>query len=442
MSESLSVGDRIVRRAIKAGFSECAVVLSNIERTMVRIANNQVAVSQSWVAGKAALYLSVKERIFQLSFDTINMDYIEKAINDLALGADQVERSFLYAPLPDPDPDARPLEGGFDHRILKILEEPSEVTEILINTALDEGAERVAGAIDLGVEERCLTTSRGINNCEKKTFFITHLRAFNDEGSGHWGYGSRFYDVKSIEDVAKRSVEYARLSRTKRSIEPGVYDTILSPMVFGELLGSVSRGFNALLYILGVSFLRDKKPGDNIASSALTLKDDPLKRDLLGSSGFDDEGIATRTNTLVEHGVFKTLLHNTKTASYMGVRSTGNAGWIYPRPWSLTVEPGDMSEEELIRDLRRGLIITNNWYTRFHNYVEGIFSTVSRDALLIVEDGDIVGAARKMRIADTLPNLLKRIDAIGNKLYRVKWWEIDIPVEVPFILVRGLRISR
>jgi PmbA protein len=441
LSEPMAFGDRIVKKALEAGFNECAVLLNNIERTMVRIANNQVVVTQNWVSGKASLYLSAKERVFQLSFDTINIDHIERTIKELALGIDRTERSFLYAPLPDPDPSARPLEGGFDQKVYDMLENPSEVSEILINTALGEGAERVAGVIDLGVEERCLITSKGFSRCERKTFFISHLRSFVSEGSGHWGYGSRFYDAREVEDVARRSAEYARLSRTQRSVEPGLYDMVLSPMVLGELLESVARGFSALSYILGLSFLRGKKPGDKVASDVLTLKDNPLKHDLLGSSGFDDEGIATRVNTLIERGVFKTLLHNTKTASHMGVGSTGNAGWIYPRPWSLTIEPGDMGDDELVRELKRGLIITNNWYTRFHNYVEGVFSTVSRDALLIVENGDIVGAAKKVRITDTLPNLLSRISAVGRTLYKVKWWEIGVPVEIPFVLVRGLRIS-
>lgn len=376
-----------------------------------------------------------------MSFDTMDTNYIERSIEELAASADHIERSFLYAPLPDPDPSARPLEGGFDRRIVDMIENPEDVSEALINTALGEGAEKVAGVIDLGAEERCLVTSKGFSNCERKTFFTTHLRSFNGEGSGHWGYGSRLYSSKGVEEVARRSAEYARLSKSQRSLEPSVYDVILSPMVFGELLGSISMGFNAFLYILGLSFLRDKKPGDVIASSAFTLRDNPVKHDLLGSSGFDDEGVATKVNTLIDRGAVGTLLHNTKTASSMGVRSTGNAGWIYPRPWSLTVEPGDFDEEELVRDLRRGLIITNNWYTRFHNYVEGVFSTVSRDALLIVEGGDIVGAAKRVRIADTIPNLLRRIDAVGDTPYKVKWWEIEIPVEVPFILVRGLRIS-
>jgi len=71
-----------------------------------------------------------------------------------------------------------------------------------------------------------------------------------------------------------------------------------------------------------------------------------------------------------------------------------------------------------------------------------VFSTVLRDALLIVENGEVVGAARKMRIADTIPNLLSNIEALSRRAYKVKWWEIDTPVEVPYILVRSIRMAR
>lgn len=442
MIDPLYVGEKISQSASRAGFIEHAALLNSVERTMVKISNSQPSVIQSWSSYNASIYLSRDEKILQLSFDTWNTDLIAKKFGEISQSIGDVEKSFLYAPLPDPDPSARPLEGGYDHTILKIMEDPSDIAESLINRALDEGVERVAGVIDLGVGERCLLTSKGFRGCERKTFVAIHLRSFKGEGSGHWGYGSRIYSVKDAKEVAIRSAEYARLSTSRRDIEPGKVDAILSPMVFGELWGSFVMGFTGFAYIVGNTFLKDRKPGDRIASEKLSVADKPLKQDLMGSSGFDDEGIATRNTYLIEKGVLRSLLHNTKTARYLGTSSTGNAGWVVPRPWSLSIEPGDMDEEELLRELRRGILVNNNWYTRYHNFVEGVFSTVLRDAILVVENGEIKGAVRRMRIADTVANLINNIEALGRRVYKVKWWEISVPIEAPFILVRGIRTSR
>ncbi len=442
MSDPIYIGEKILRAAEASGFQECAVLLTSTDRSMVKIANSQPSVVQSWKTYNASVYVARDERIVQTSFDTWSLDHISRKISELSGNTDQLERSMLYAPLPDPDPMARPLPKVFDDKIEKLMEDARDVAEMMINRAIEEGVERVAGILDLGINVRCLVTSKGFRACEKRSFIDAHLRSFKGEGSGHWGYGSRFYEPKELEEVAIKSAEYARLSASQKSIEPGRYDVILSPMVFGELLDSVVRGFTGLSYLVRTTFLVNRKPGDRIASEALTIKDSPHREDMMGSTGFDDEGVSTREIALVERGVFKSLLHNSKTARAMGTESTGNAGWIMPRPWNICVKPGDRGDEELIRDLRRGLIATNNWYTRYHNFVEGIFSTVLRDAILIVDNGEIVGASRRVRIADTVSNLLTNVEALGKRLYKVKWWEIATPVESPYILVRGVRISR
>jgi PmbA protein len=442
LSDPIYIGEKILRSAEASGFKECAVLLTGVNRSMVKIANNQPSVVQSWKTHSISVYVAKGERIVQASFETWDPEQVSRRITEISPSIDQVERSMLYAPLPDPDPRAQPLRGGFDRSVEKLMDDPRDVAETMINKALSEGAERVAGVLDLGISDKCLVTSKGFRACEKRSFIVSHLRSFKGEGSGHWGYGSRYYDPREIEDIAIKSAEYARLSTSRRSIEPGKYDLILSPMVVGELLDSIVRGFTGFSYIFGNTFLANKKQGERIASEALTIADSPHREDMIGSTGFDDEGVSTREVPLVERGVFKSLLHNSKTARAMGTESTGNAGWIMPRPWNICVKPGDRSEEELVRDLRRGLIATNNWYTRYHNFVEGIFSTVLRDAILIVENGEIRGASGRVRIADTVNNLFINVEALGRKVYKVKWWEIATPVEAPYILVRRIAISR
>lgn len=436
------VGEAVIRAALGGGFDEAAAHVDRRLRSMVRIANSQPSVSQSWEALHIDLYLARGGRVVQTSLETRDPGELGRILAVLSRDLEGVERSFIYAPLPDSDPSARPLEGGFDPGVEKILQDPSDIAEAMINRAHSEGAERVAGVLDLGISDRCVSTSRGFSMCERKTWASAHLRAFRGEGSGHWGHGSRTVDRRALEEAASRAAMYADLSRRPRPVEPGRRDLVLSPMVVGELLGPVGRAFSAFSYMTGLSFIAGRKPGDAVASEVLTIRDSPLRADLMGSAGFDDEGQATRTTTLVARGVFSSLLHNTKTASAMGSRSTGNAGWIYPRPWALTIEPGDRSEEELVKDLGKGLVITNSWYIRFNNIAEGVFSTVSRDALLVVENGEITGSGTKIRIADTLGNLLRNTEALSKRVEKVMWWEIEVPVEVPFILVRNINTSK
>jgi PmbA protein len=152
--------------------------------------------------------------------------------------------------------------------------------------------------------------------------------------------------------------------------------------------------------------------------------------------------VKTYNKPIIENGLLKTLLHNTKTAFIMKTSTTGNAGWIMPHPWNIRISPGDSTFEEMVSEIKRGLIITNNWYTRLQNYVEGEFSTIARDAIFLVENGRIIKPVNRVRIADKFPVLLKNIDLLSKDLFDIHWWEVGIPTKSPYVLVRNVRITK
>jgi PmbA protein len=218
-------------------------------------------------------------------------------------------------------------------------------------------------------------------------------------------------------------------------------------MTAGELLEWASRAALAGSVITGSSFLARRKPGDRVASEALTIASTPRDEGLPEYTGFDDEGVAARDVAFIESGVFKTLLHNTKTARLLGGETTGNAGWVFPRLFNLRVSPGDVSPGEEAEALGEGVYITNNWYTRFQNFLESTFSTVPRDAAFTVRGGRLRACVPgyKIRLEGRLDSMLMGVEALGSRLYRIRWWEVETPIRVPFLIVSeraGLRVRR
>jgi len=113
-----------------------------------------------------------------------------------------------------------------------------------------------------------------------------------------------------------------------------------------------------------------------------------------------------------------------------------------PEPWNLRFKPGDLKEDEIPSTLREGLILTNNWYTRLQSYVEGVFSTVARDAAFLVKDGRIVKAVRGLRITGSLHGLLSSVEYSTDRYYQIKWWEVEVPVVAPYIIARRIYVSK
>jgi len=93
-------------------------------------------------------------------------------------------------------------------------------------------------------------------------------------------------------------------------------------------------------------------------------------------------------------------------------------------------------------DIKRGLVVTNVWYTRFQNYSSGDFSTIPRDGMFLIENGKIVGPVKELRISDNMLSILSNVVAVGNKPEQVFGWEVEIPVNTPPVVVKDVRLTK
>ncbi len=182
--------------------------------------------------------------------------------------------------------------------------------------------------------------------------------------------------------------------------------------------------------------------GSQIASDKFTLIDDPTVTDSFGARAFDDEGTPTKRNVIIDEGVLKTYLHNSTTAKKFGAETTGNAGLISPHPWNLIVESGKKSLEELLAEIDQGIYVTNDWYLRYQNYRKGDFSTIPRDGMFLVKNGEISTSIRELRISDNMPRILQSIQELSKSRSWIKWWEVPIPTLTPHALIEDLNFTK
>ncbi len=82
-----------------------------------------------------------------------------------------------------------------------------------------------------------------------------------------------------------------------------------------------------------------------------------------GTRPFDAEGLPTRRTVLVERGILKNYVLNTYTARKLHMQSTGNAsrglaGNPGIGPGNFFLEPGTLTPEQIIADIKTGLYVT------------------------------------------------------------------------------------
>jgi PmbA protein len=89
----------------------------------------------------------------------------------------------------------------------------------------------------------------------------------------------------------------------------------------------------------------------------------------------------------------------------------------------LNFKPGNSTLDDLIGFNTKPVIyIQNSWYKRYTNQLEGIFSTIPRDGMFLIKNGEW-HPIKKLRISDNLYNVMKNIQAVGKDIQNVKWWD-------------------
>jgi PmbA protein len=231
------------------------------------------------------------------------------------------------------------------------------------------------------------------------------------------------------------------LAQESVDIKPGKYKVLMSPYVIGNIISYSSDFLSYHSVESGLSCFADKL-NKQVSNSNFTLLDDPLDAGGVGFRLSDDEGTPARKNTLIESGVLKNYMHSYSTAKRSGGETTGNSGILNPVAWQLKVSPGKGRADDLVSQLEDGLWINNCWYTRYQDYRNAVFSTVPRDGVFYVKNGEIKGIAKGIRISDSVPSILANISAVSEDAKTVKWWEEIAPSTMPSVMVDNVNISR
>jgi predicted Zn-dependent protease len=242
-------------------------------------------------------------------------------------------------------------------------------------------------------------------------------RTATSDGSARHA-SSRLGDIDG-RALGSRAMEKATAAADPTDLEPGRYEVVLEPQCVADILQFlVTFGFSGRAVEEGRSFLR---LGERQLDERVTLRDDATDPGVVGVA-FDGEGTPRRRTTLVEAGVTQAVLHTRRTATRAGVASTGNA-IARPDPWgsllvSLVMAPGDRTIERLIGGLRRGLLVTDLWYTRILDPRTQVVTGLTRNGVWLIEDGEIVRPVRNLRFTQSYVDALGPGNVLGVGLER------------------------
>jgi predicted Zn-dependent protease len=212
-------------------------------------------------------------------------------------------------------------------------------------------------------------------------------------------------------------------------LPPGRYEVVLEPTAVADLLQCLAMyGFNGKAVNERRSFAQ---VGQAQFDPAVTLVDDAMSPGRIGLP-FDIEGTPKRPLTLVRAGVTEAVAHDRRSAAIAGTGSTGHAisggstwgalpmnlGFV-PAGAASTASSGspagpaevagpaaDSTVSALVAAVRRGLLVTDHWYTRVLDPRTLVMTGLTRNGVWLIEDGEIIRPVRNFRFTQSYPQAL------------------------------------
>ncbi|MAG47473.1 TldE-like protein [archaeon] len=429
----------INKELVKKGASDVVVNVGEVDAKQVKFVNNEIVKTGVEFIDHLDVFANFKNKLVSTSLRDFSQAAADKLIKEILAFSKNIQKKDDYYGVAKGDFKYKNVKDLYDKKYDNI--DMVDLTMKAINASLVNG-KRSSGILESNKFKNYLLTSNNVEKEQEGTHFYLSLRSFYDkDSSGHKNVAGRMLKDFNVEYAGLKAGEIAKDSRKPKKGNPGKFDVILDPLASAPLLDNIGNSASIFSVESGTSFFMDKL-NQKVANNNFTLYDDATYANGLNSSDFDGEGSPSQKTTVIKNGVLKSYLHNASTAKKYKTKSTGNAGLVSPDPSNIVLDNGSKSVESLIKDVKDGLYITNVWYTRFTNYATGDFSTIPRDGIFVIKNGEINGAVNNIRISENMLNILNNIKDRANDLQQIRSWEAEIPVIAPSILVKDMNITR
>lgn len=213
-------------------------------------------------------------------------------------------------------------------------------------------------------------------------------------------------DTKAVSQVA---LQKALGSREAKAIEPGKYTVILEPAASIDLLANMFFNMNARQADEGRSFLSKKgggtKLGEKIVDERINIYSDPTDP-TVPVQGWAGDGQRCDKIAWIENGVVKNLPNSRYWAQKQGTKPI-------PFPNNIIMKGGTGTTEDLIKDTKRGILVTRTWYIRSVDPQTVLVTGLTRDGTFFIEDGKISFPIKNMRFNESPVIMLNNLEAMA-----------------------------
>lgn len=427
--------------AVRLGADAVEVFGQTVETINSTVEKNDLQISKSLYETSLGVRAFVARRVGFAS--TNDVAKIESAC-DTAVSLAKASPEDAHNVLPEPT-DVPPLDGLFDpaaedFAAADVVRQTADMLSLA--ESIDPRVILNDAWFDAGIRDVAIANTSGLAVRERGSLFTYGAVATARDGDKVSSFDFQFDATRTVAGIdigppIRRVCEGALASLGAEVGESFKGPVLLSPNAVSELLvGILLFQLNARNGLRGRTRWKDAI-GQSVAVSGLTLVDDGRLLGGVATAAFDREGVPHKRLGLIEEGVLASFLHNAYTAHATGERNTAHAvgsARSVPAigPTNLSVLPGHASVDELLSEMRQGLLVR-----RFSGNVDpisGDFSGAAKAAHL-VENGRLTRAVSGTMIAGNVFGALKDLSGISEECERVYNFTL------PYVRVENISVT-
>ena len=406
-AEAKQITDRLLSTSRA---DSCVVAISGGDRTNLRFARNNATTNGSL----GALSVSITANFGGRS-GSVGVNGLESEA--LAQAQARAEEMARLAPV---NPEFMPPLGAQSYAAGRGYDEASADKRAghlaaAAKTVIQQAVGRrinAAGYCESGRGFSAMATSAGLFAYDRNTQSRVAITARNEAGTwSGWAAGleTRF-DRLDMAALGARAIEKAAYDAAPVDLDPGKYTVILEPSAVADLVTYLLWNLDARSADEGRSFLSKKgggtKLGEKLFHESVTISSDPEDPIVPEPVYSGIDGLPQKRTAWIEAGVVRNLAYSRFWAQKMGREPQ-------PQAQTFVMRGGPTSMADMIKDTRRGVLVTRLWYIRDVDPQTLLLTGLTRDGNFLIENGRIVGPARNFRFNESPVAMLSNIVAIG-----------------------------
>jgi predicted Zn-dependent protease len=411
--EALKICETVLGAAKAAGAEDASVAANGSLESHARFADNRITTSGHAENLDITITVWVERRRGTVSGNDASGDALRRMATEVVQIArvSPVHREYV------------PTLGSLEYGQSRSFAESTERVDLNARAAaLAAALEACRGAKVTGAGFHRATafsgaaaTANGNRRYFRSSAADFSMTARSADGTGSGYYAGDHFDLARLDvrQIAQQAVTKAVRSQQPKAIEPGNYQVILEPQAVADLIGFLVNSLDARSADEGRSAFAAKdgktRIGEKMFSERINLFSDPLHAELpaIPATG---EGIPAGRLSLINTGVLENLEY-----SRFWARERKRDATAGPVNFILENTQPAVPLEQMIKEVKRGLLITRFWYVRLVDPRTILLTGLTRDGLWLVENGEIRYPVRNLRFNQSVLAMLApwNVEAVG-----------------------------